>query len=216
MKKYRDHTEVKESQFYTSTAKCRIRKSLLDYFVGNPKNIFTFSGIKAMDVYAFSIKNAHIISIEENREIWEAQSLKHRKINTQYLWYEFKDWVKQGNHFNPFDIYYLDFNRIWSVDFENEINDFFALNMKRDSIIGITVVAARESLAEIEKTQCFQMTCAGNPKSFFENRANVISVTIQNIAKKCGKTLKLLNQESMNYIASKCPMLFMAYKIVKV
>jgi hypothetical protein len=183
-----------------SCEKKEVRDMLVDSIkYKDPTCILTFGGLNMWDATLFFRKfpNCRIISIERDPAILKAQKKRIKPIYNRVftMHYEFSNFVDQAPHIlgNDLDLAFLDFNCVLSRKLEDGLEKFLT-HVNKDAIIGLTLVAARDSVAEIEDTYCFQEVCNCREAIYRENRSKVIAHTVKALGKRNGRVVQQIGE----------------------
>lgn len=217
------HKGILKSSLYESPEKQERRQWLFDNHP-NPRRFLTLGGFKLVCVKNFLHNHAGLVDcIERDQEIWKLQ-IQQQDISRAIRFYNMDSayFIKNvAPYTESYDIMFLDFNRIWSRRLESELSDLMKLHLKKNCIIGLTIVKGRDNSSVIKGTRLLNDACCGIPDRFFENRENIIASTFWSIAKENGHIFRLLNEKNICYkntdIHSErgsTPMMFFLFKKV--
>ncbi len=208
--------DVYNSVLYESDIKQSMRLELLKSVDDKKiKKFFTLGGKDLVDIRLFrqSFNALQIISIERDEFIWKEQIKKSESLPYFLpLNYEFSDFVNQLNHYPLFDLMYLDFNCIWSLKIENDLSKLLE-NVKKDCVIGLTIVAAHDGIEQLKDTYLFNNVCVKKYDHYKENRIKYIAQTVIKLGEISGKDISLKFSDKYKNSKDSMDIMFFIFKI---
>lgn len=192
----------KKSSFYLSKTKQEIRNRINDLvksFSPNIPTVLTLAGAYGKDAKMFASQNARVISVEKDKETFEAQKKELQRVYNSITCFhgDLRDVIAEGklDHYE-FDLVYLDYLGPYTKSKEDTLSYLFENNLLiKNSYLCLTLELAREDTKNFKDTILNDITCQGYPQRYFEDRLGIIKQAVKDTAHEYNRKLKTISME---------------------